>query len=254
MPDAPALPSRARAVVVGGGVIGCSVAYHLAEAGFGEVLLLERDRLTSGTTWHAAGLMVTFGSTSQTSTRDPAVHAGPLRPARGRDRAVDRAAAGRVRRAGHGRRPPRGVPADVGVQPLLRRRRPGDRTVGGRLAVPTGAGGRRPRRVLRRRRRPRRPGRRDHGARQGRAAARRHDPRGRPRHRRPHPRRRRRAPPRHRRPDAGGRRRGGGRRQLHRHVGPAARRGRRRRLPLQAAEHYYLIVDGGGRRSRPTCP
>jgi glycine cleavage system aminomethyltransferase T/glycine/D-amino acid oxidase-like deaminating enzyme len=68
MPDAPALPSRARAVVVGGGVLGCSVAYHLAEAGFGEVLLLERDRLTSGTTWHAAGLMVTFGSTSQTST------------------------------------------------------------------------------------------------------------------------------------------------------------------------------------------
>src|SRR3954447_22290183 len=68
-PDAaPALPSRARAVVIGGGVLGCSVAYHLAEAGFGEVLLLERDRLTSGTTWHAAGLMVTFGSTSQTST------------------------------------------------------------------------------------------------------------------------------------------------------------------------------------------
>ena len=68
MPGVPSLPTRARAVVVGGGVIGCSVAYHLAEAGFGEVLLLERDRLTSGTTWHAAGLMVTFGSTSQTST------------------------------------------------------------------------------------------------------------------------------------------------------------------------------------------
>src|SRR5437588_6380491 len=68
MPDAPALPSRARAVVVGGGVLGTSVAYHLAEAGYGEVLLLERDRLTSGTTWHAAGLIVTFGSTSQTAT------------------------------------------------------------------------------------------------------------------------------------------------------------------------------------------
>src|SRR3954467_10169393 len=62
------LPPRARAVVVGGGVIGCSVAYHLAEAGFGEVLLLERDRGTSGPTWPAAGLMVTFGSTPQTST------------------------------------------------------------------------------------------------------------------------------------------------------------------------------------------
>jgi 4-methylaminobutanoate oxidase (formaldehyde-forming) len=56
-------------VVVGGGVIGCSVAYHLAHEGWTDVLLLERDRLTSGTTWHAAGLMVTFGSTSETSTR-----------------------------------------------------------------------------------------------------------------------------------------------------------------------------------------
>ncbi|MCA9677770.1 MAG: GcvT family protein, partial [Myxococcales bacterium] len=64
---APALPSRARVVVIGGGIIGCSVAYHLAHAGW-DVLVLERDRLTSGTTWHAAGLMVTFGSTSETST------------------------------------------------------------------------------------------------------------------------------------------------------------------------------------------
>jgi 4-methylaminobutanoate oxidase (formaldehyde-forming) len=62
------LPDRARVVVVGGGVIGCSVAYHLADQGWTDVLLLERDRLTSGTTWHAAGLMVTFGSTSSTST------------------------------------------------------------------------------------------------------------------------------------------------------------------------------------------
>jgi len=55
-------------VVVGGGIIGCSVAYHLAHMGWKDVVLLERDRLTSGTTWHAAGLMVTFGSTSETST------------------------------------------------------------------------------------------------------------------------------------------------------------------------------------------
>ncbi|HEX9033874.1 MAG TPA: FAD-dependent oxidoreductase, partial [Streptosporangiaceae bacterium] len=62
------LPSRAQVVVVGGGIIGASVAYHLAHLGLKDVLLLERDRLTSGTTWHAAGLMATFGSTSQTST------------------------------------------------------------------------------------------------------------------------------------------------------------------------------------------
>jgi 4-methylaminobutanoate oxidase (formaldehyde-forming) len=63
-----ALPSRARVVVVGGGIIGTSVAYHLAHAGWRDVVLVERDQLTSGTTWHAAGLMVTFGSTSETST------------------------------------------------------------------------------------------------------------------------------------------------------------------------------------------
>lgn len=62
------LPKQARVVIVGGGVIGCSTAYHLAHMGWKDVVLLERDQLTSGTTWHAAGLMVTFGSTSETST------------------------------------------------------------------------------------------------------------------------------------------------------------------------------------------
>jgi 4-methylaminobutanoate oxidase (formaldehyde-forming) len=66
--SAPVLPQRSRVVVVGGGIIGCSVAYHLGHLGWKDVLLLERDRLTSGTTWHAAGLIVTFGSTSETST------------------------------------------------------------------------------------------------------------------------------------------------------------------------------------------
>ncbi|MCC6624309.1 MAG: GcvT family protein [Deltaproteobacteria bacterium] len=64
----PTLPQSARVVVIGGGVIGTSVAYHLAKLGCDDVVLLERDRLTSGTTWHAAGLMVTFGSFSETST------------------------------------------------------------------------------------------------------------------------------------------------------------------------------------------
>ena len=51
------LPSRARVVIVGGGVIGCSVAYHLGKLGWSDVVLLERKQLTSGTTWHAAGLV-----------------------------------------------------------------------------------------------------------------------------------------------------------------------------------------------------
>ncbi len=51
------LPEACRVVIVGGGVIGCSVAYHLAKLGWRDVVLLERKRLTSGTTWHAAGLI-----------------------------------------------------------------------------------------------------------------------------------------------------------------------------------------------------
>ena len=50
-------PSKARAVIVGGGVSGCSVAYHLAKLGWSDVVLLERRKLTCGTTWHAAGLI-----------------------------------------------------------------------------------------------------------------------------------------------------------------------------------------------------
>ena len=51
------LPNKAEIIVVGGGAVGCSIAYHLAHRGCRDVLLLERDRLTSGTTWHAAGLV-----------------------------------------------------------------------------------------------------------------------------------------------------------------------------------------------------
>jgi 4-methylaminobutanoate oxidase (formaldehyde-forming) len=61
------IPARARVVIIGGGVIGTSIAYHLGHLGWSDVVLLERDRLTSGTTWHAAGLMTCFGSMSETS-------------------------------------------------------------------------------------------------------------------------------------------------------------------------------------------
>ena len=61
------LPEHANVVIIGGGIIGCSIAYHLGHMGCKDVVLLERDELTSGTTWHAAGLMVTFGSLSETA-------------------------------------------------------------------------------------------------------------------------------------------------------------------------------------------
>src|SRR5512146_647437 len=51
------LPDRARVVIIGGGVIGTSVAYHLAKLGWTDVVLLEQGRLSCGTTWHAAGLV-----------------------------------------------------------------------------------------------------------------------------------------------------------------------------------------------------
>jgi len=62
-----ALPGRARLVIVGGGVTGCSIAYHLAHLGWTDVVLLEQNRLTAGTTWHAAGLITSAGMTDETA-------------------------------------------------------------------------------------------------------------------------------------------------------------------------------------------
>jgi 4-methylaminobutanoate oxidase (formaldehyde-forming) len=62
-----AVPSRAQVVIVGGGVTGCSIAYHLAHLGWTDVVLLEQHTLTAGTTWHAAGLITSAGMTDETS-------------------------------------------------------------------------------------------------------------------------------------------------------------------------------------------
>jgi len=62
------LPSQAQVVIIGGGIIGCNVAYHLTKLGWQDVVLLERKQLTCGTTWHAAGLVLADVIPSETMT------------------------------------------------------------------------------------------------------------------------------------------------------------------------------------------
>jgi len=57
------VPKKAKAVIIGGGIIGCSIAYHLGKLGWTDVILLERKQLTCGTTWHAAGLIAQLRAT-----------------------------------------------------------------------------------------------------------------------------------------------------------------------------------------------
>ena len=61
--SATSLPSHASVVVIGGGVMGCSTLYHLAENGISDAILLERNQLTSGTTWHSAAQVRALRST-----------------------------------------------------------------------------------------------------------------------------------------------------------------------------------------------
>jgi len=61
------LPNNAKVVIIGGGVIGCSIAYHLAKLGWKDIVLIERSQLTAGTTWHAAGLVESGGFFDETT-------------------------------------------------------------------------------------------------------------------------------------------------------------------------------------------
>ena len=79
------IPAHARVVIIGGGISGCSVAYHLAKLGWTDVVLLERKQLTSGTTWHAAGLVGQLRAT-RNMTRLAKYSADLYVAARGRDR------------------------------------------------------------------------------------------------------------------------------------------------------------------------
>src|SRR5918999_1392002 len=58
------LPSHARVIVIGGGIVGASAAYHLARLGVRDVLLLEQNRIGGGTTWHAAGMVTRLRTTA----------------------------------------------------------------------------------------------------------------------------------------------------------------------------------------------
>ena len=71
------MKSHAQAVVIGGGVIGCSILYHLAKLGWRDVVLLERDELTSGSSWHAAGSIHGLHDSANIS-RLAALHDDPL--------------------------------------------------------------------------------------------------------------------------------------------------------------------------------
>ena len=83
------LPSHARVVVIGGGIVGCSTAYHLTRLGWRDVVLVERGQLSCGTTWHAAGLVGQLRSYAN-MTQLIRYSTRALRLARGGDGAGDR--------------------------------------------------------------------------------------------------------------------------------------------------------------------
>ena len=127
-----AFPDQARVVIIGGGVIGCSVAYHLAKLGWRDVVLLEQGRLSCGTTWHAAGLVGQLRA-HQNMTRLVQYSAQLYAAARSRNRAGDRLEAMRL---GAGR-------AHAGARHAVQAHRIGGERAGRRLRTDLDQGGRR---------------------------------------------------------------------------------------------------------------
>jgi glycine/D-amino acid oxidase-like deaminating enzyme len=106
---AQSLPANADVVIVGGGIIGCSIAYHLVRLGITGVVLLERKQLTCGTTWHAAGLVGQLRATRNLT--ELAKYTTDLFRAGGRDRPGHRLQAERLDLGGAHRGAPGGVQA-----------------------------------------------------------------------------------------------------------------------------------------------
>ena len=127
------IPERSEIVIIGGGVIGCSIAYHLAQRGETDVTLVERKQLTNGSTWHAAGLVGQLRSSSNlTQLMRKSVET--YQATGGEDRVCHRLArrrqpAGRLQRrplGGAEARSARRARASASTSTWCRRRRPGN--------------------------------------------------------------------------------------------------------------------------------
>ena len=118
------MKTQARVVVIGGGVVGVGTLYHLAKKGWSDVVLIERKELTSGSTWHAAGLLPLFNLSYSVGQ----IHKYSVKlydDARGRDRPACRLQQGL-------QHPPRPHQGPLGRVHVLRRRRRDDRRQGQR--------------------------------------------------------------------------------------------------------------------------
>ena len=165
------LPGHAAIVVIGGGIIGCSTAYHLARDHKADVVLIDRGKLTGGSTWHAAGLVGQLRS-SASITQVLRYSVAALQEARGRDRARDRLARNRLSAARLHCRSLDRVQTPGDDRAFLRPRHASAVARRGEGDVAADAGGRSRRRLFHAVRRSSKPVRHHPGAGQGRTHAR----------------------------------------------------------------------------------